>query len=130
MISLAQIQDPAAFGTASSLLNSPDPLIRDAAQRLVASVPAQADPLIKTLLRDDREGGVRTALRLLALIGTPDALGQIGPYLDDPRPAIRIVALQGLARRCPPDRRAAFMALKDDPFPTVRRVARGLEPTP
>ncbi len=130
MISLAQIQDPAAFGTASSLLNSSDPLIRDAAQRLVASVPAQADPLIKTLLRDDREVGVRTALRLLALIGTPDALGQIGPYLDDPRPAIRIAALQGLARRCPPDRRAAFMALKDDPFPTVRRVARSLEPTP
>lgn len=130
MISLAQIQDPAAFGTASSLLNSPDPLIRDAAQRLVASVPIQADPLIKTLLRDDREVGVRTALRLLALIGTPDALAQMGPYLDDPRPAIRIVALQGLARRCPPDWRAAFMALKDDPFATVRRVARGLEPTP
>lgn len=128
IVALADIGDPNSIGTASTLLKSRDPFVRDAAIRLIASDPAQASSIGQSLADGDDEEAARTGLMLLGSIDMYNSLERIALALDDPRPGVRITALQLLNGRCPEASKEKMLALRDDPYPAVARVARAVNP--
>ncbi len=118
--------DPSVFGTGQFLLDSPQLPVRRAALDLVAAFPEQAVAMAKLLVSEPDERRARSAVEVCAAVGTPQALEIAGSALKDGRPGVRIQALLALAGRCPEAFRAALAALRDDTFPLVRAVARGV----
>jgi hypothetical protein len=129
MISLMQIGDPSTVGTAQAMLNSLDMPTRRAALSLIAQFPTQAKPIAEQLLGDVDEVKARMGMEILSKIGTDEALATIGPLLLDPRPGVRVEAMEALNGRCPSAYVAAMMDLKKDPVEVVRAVARAVNPT-
>ncbi len=125
---LADIGDPNSIGTAATLLKNRDPFVRDSAIRLIATDPAQADSIGRTLADDDHEEMARIGIRILGSIEMYNALERIVQALDDPRPGVRITALQMLNGRFPEDSLDKLELLRNDPYPAVARVARGVKP--
>lgn len=128
MVSLAQIGSETAFSTAEALLSSPNLPLRKAALALCAKFPLRGIEAAKNLLLNPEERVARIGVELLAAIGTPDALAEAGSRLLDPSPGIRIQALLALEGRCPADHRQSFLALRSDPIPQVRAIAKRLDP--
>ena len=128
MVSLAQIGDPSALGTASAMLNSSDPIIRDAAMQILLTEPEQAVAVARQLVVGTDEVKARIGLVMLAKINMYNAESDVISALTDPRPGLRITALQLLAGKCPESAKEAFLALKSDPVPIVRAVAQKLNP--
>ncbi|MBL8048415.1 MAG: hypothetical protein JNJ45_07005 [Chthonomonas sp.] len=128
MVSLSQIGSEEAYTTAEAVVTQPNLMMRKAALALLAKFPTNALATSRRLLEGTSETQARTGLELLSLIGTADALKELGERLGDPSAGMRIQALLGLAGRCPAEFRPLFTSLRDDPVPTVKAVARRLTP--
>jgi HEAT repeat protein len=127
-ISLAQIGSETAYTTAESLMNSAVLPIRRAAIQLVAKHPKLAMASVDRLFSEARPASSRSAIEVLAAIGTPDALAKIGPRLRDSAHEVRISAMVALNGRCPSDFKVLFFNLRNDPNPSVRAVAKRMDP--
>ncbi|MCB0826262.1 MAG: HEAT repeat domain-containing protein [Armatimonadetes bacterium] len=127
MIALAQIGDKEAFGSAVSMLKSADLPTRKAAFQLVIKFPEQAMPIADTMLADADEFTARTAIEILNKMESMEAQAKIVDALLDPRPGVRISALQALDGRFPASAIETLKLLRDDPIPTVRAVANGVK---
>lgn len=123
MISLQQIGDKATVSTANSMLNSTDMPTRMAAIGLIVSFPEDATQIGNVLVKEIEEMRVRNGLVILGRVGGAANLRLVATFLLDPRPGVRITALQQLDGRCPQEYRQNFDSLKKDPVPTVRAVA-------
>lgn len=128
MRSLAELADPSAIGTAQAMMNSPDFRTRSAAMSLLARFPASALPIGRTLMRDPDERKARLGCELLARLGTVEAIRLASDGLSDTRPGVRIQALLAVDGRCPAEKIALVMSLKQDPDPRVRAVAGTISP--
>lgn len=128
IVACAQIGDETAYETAAALLRSPDLPIRKAALALMAKFPARALATARGLMTDADEKVARHGVELLGLVGTPEALAEAATRLTDPRAGMRIQALLALDGRCPQASKAALLALRNDPIPTVRAVAQRIDP--
>ncbi|MBL8065110.1 MAG: HEAT repeat domain-containing protein [Chthonomonadaceae bacterium] len=129
-VSLMQIGDLSAVGTAQALLTSSDFQTRMAALQLLSKSASQAATIGGQLIEDSDEQIVRMGVKLLSVTGTLDALKTIGALLLDPRPGVRMEALLALDKKCPEELRATFESLKHDPVPLVRAVAKGTKVLP
>lgn len=127
LLSLADLNDPASYGTAQAFLDSGDLLMRTAALRLVAKSP-DAVAIGQAFAGDPSERRARIGIALLGESGTPAALKAIGEWLLDGRPGVRIEALRALDGRFPADRRNTLFSLQRDPDERVRAVALSVEP--
>ena len=119
---LAEIGDPAGVGTASALVADPDPVVRRAAFRLVATQTTVAYATGTRLAASSEGFRQRIGLALLGAAGTPQAFNAIAPYLQGSRDA-KIGALLALDGRVPTELIAAVESLRRDPDPLVRAVA-------
>lgn len=128
MVSLSQIGSEEAYSTAEAVVSQPNVMMRKAALNLLAKFPANALKTAGRMLESTSESLCRSGLELLGLIGTEEALKELGERLGDPSAGLRIEALKGLAGRCPSEFRLLFTSLREDPVPTVRAVARRLSP--
>lgn len=128
IVSLSQIGSESGYATAEALLSSNNLLIRKASMALVAKFPLRAMDTARRLAQESDERIARVGVELLGAIGTPDALDEAGARLLDPSPGMRIQALLALAGRCPPQHRQTFLALRSDPIPSVRAVAKSADP--
>ncbi len=127
MVSLGQIADARAIGTAVALIPSSELPIRRAALALAAKFPDEALQSGKLLMRDPVERKSRLGVELLGLAGTPECLAAAGEALSDERHGMRIQALIALDGRCPTEFRRRFLELRDDRNSLVRAVARRLD---
>lgn len=123
MVSLGQIGDPSALGTASAFLFDLSLPMRKAAMAVMAKLPEQSVITARSLAEDPEEVRARTGIEMLGLIGTPEALTFVGMRLEDPRAGVRAQALLALDGRCPAEFRVAFLKLREDPNPLVRALA-------
>ena len=128
MISLQQCGDEASVTTARSMLQAVDMPTRKAAMALIAAFPEQASAIGTQLTKELDEARVRSGIELLGTAGGSANLKLVATFLLDPRPGVRISALQQLDGRCPSDYRANFESLKKDPVATVRAVAARVRP--
>lgn len=124
MISLQQIGEESTVTTARSMLQAVDMPTRKAAVALIAMFPEKAAEIGTQLTKEIDESRVRTGLELLGTAGGSVNLRIVGSFLLDPRPGVRLTALQQLNGRCPSEYRANFESLKQDPVPIVRAVAQ------
>ncbi|MBL8059996.1 MAG: hypothetical protein JNK63_04685 [Chthonomonas sp.] len=127
-VSLAQIGDERAVGTAESWLNSPNLPIRKAAFQVLARYPLQGLDVGRRLLGDRVERRARLGIELLGLISSPESLNLVADRLLDPSPGIRIQCLIALNGKCPEERRLTLVALRNDPDANVRAVAQRIDP--
>ena len=114
------------------LIEDPDPWVRGWAVRALGSVGTAADlgPL-RPLLRDDEEGPVIQALRaastLLALeeVAAPaDWIGDLERLMTDPRPGVRITAMEASGAWLPQSRLGARLVERyENGSPRERQVA-------
>lgn len=130
MISMVQIGDESAVGTAQALLKSTDMPTKMAAVQLLSKFPNHAKILADTLIESAEEADARLGMRLTASLNTGEAYEAIARLLLDPRPGVRIEALQLLNGKCPPGYGATMTSLEKDPDELVRAVARGLKLKP
>jgi hypothetical protein len=128
MVALAQIGSETAYPTADALATSPNLPLRKAALSLMARFPLRAIESARRMLLDADERTARIGIELMGLIGTPEALEEAAQRLLDPAAGLRIQAMLALDGRCPPEHRAALLALRDDPDPLVRAVAQRIAP--
>ncbi len=128
MVSIAQIGSEQAYGTAEALATSTVLPLRKAALQLMAKFPLRGIESAKRLATDSNPRSARIGTELLGLIGTPEALDELGHRLLDPDVGVRIQALLGLNGRCPVKHRAYFLGLATDPIPIVRAVAARTSP--
>ncbi|HRJ27426.1 MAG TPA: hypothetical protein PLO61_07965 [Fimbriimonadaceae bacterium] len=128
MISLAQIGDEAAYGTAEAVLRQGELPMRKAALDLIVKFPARAQQSATLLALEDSERLVRLGLEIWARVGNSESLQELGKRLLDPRPGVRIQALLGLNGRCPAEYRATLLGLRQDPVPAVQAVAQRVDP--
>lgn len=128
MVALSQIGDEGAYTTAEALLSSPYVGIKKAALALCSRFPDKALATGRRLIGQDDESNARTGVELLGLIGTPEALKDLGDRLLDPRPGVRISAMVALNGRVPLEVRPFLQSLRLDPIPTVRAVAARIDP--
>jgi HEAT repeat protein len=84
------------------LLQHPDPLVRGhAISKIERLAPANAATAIAQRLAMEEVSEVKAALlRALCAVGEVDALEQVLPFLNDPKPVIRCGAMVGLLRYC------------------------------
>lgn len=123
MVSLNEIGDPSTVTTAQAMLFSPDIMLRTAALELLCKFPESATATGEQLLKDIDEFRSRVGVTILGRLGGRENLRAVGSALMDPRPGVRIAALQQLDGRCPDEYRSAFNGLKKDPVAVVRAVA-------
>lgn len=128
MRSLAELGDVAALGTAQAMMASSDFRIRSAAINLLAKFPIQSITVGRTLMRDLDERKARLGCELLSRIGTIEAIRIASDGLADTRPGVRIQALLAVDGRCPVEKIALVMSLKQDADPRVRAVAATVSP--
>lgn len=125
-VSMAQIGDPQSLGTAQALLSSQELPIRKAAIQYLGKVGGYE--VGKAMLNDSSEAKVRTAIEVLAQVGSDLALDLVGPLLNDGRPGIRIQTLLALDGRAPDAYKQAVLERRRDPDPRVRAVAARIDP--
>ena len=89
--------------------------------------PEQAIIIAETMLDDSDEFTARTAIEILSKMESMDAQAKIVDALLDPRPGVRISALQALDGRFPASAFETLKLLREDPIPTVRAVANGVK---
>lgn len=130
MVSMVQIGDESAVGTAQAMLRSTDLPTRMAALQLLSAFPAHAKIVAEELIESSDEVQARIGMQLTASQKTPEGLMSIARLLLDPRPGVRIEALQLLKGRVPPEFEATVTSLEKDPDEVVRAVARGLKTKP
>lgn len=123
LVSLGQLGDPNAYGTASAFVSSESLPIRKAAMTILSKSPVQAMASARLMMEDSTESRVRSGIELLAMIGSPEAIQAICQKLTDSRAGVRIQALLALDGRCPIEFRPAFLKLREDSHPLVRAVA-------
>lgn len=123
-VSLAQIGDPASVATAQVLIKHPDPLVRHAAVQHISSFPEQGLTVARTFAGEINEQTARAGIAIMGRIGTPEALAALTPFLNDPRPGVRIEALIQLKDRFPPSAVPMALNLRTDPVELVQLVAR------
>lgn len=128
MISLAQIGDERAFGTAQAFLTAKSLPMRKAALSLVAQFPEKAMQAGTQLLLESDERAARIGMEVLGAVGTAEALEQVAGRLLDPSPGYRMQALITLKGRCPENFRLTYVSLRNDPDPMVRAVAQRSDP--
>lgn len=126
---LSQIALPETFSTAEALLQSRDTKLRQLAIGWCAKQPADAMIAADRLTKSADEAVVRTALELLAQLGTPEALKSVVAFLEDRRPGVRIQALTALDGRVPADAQGTVARLANDTNPLVRSVAKRVRMT-
>lgn len=126
-IALGAIGDLKAQTTAIQLMKSPELPIRRAALVLLARFP-DALGVGTTMMKDPDEQVARTALELLGLLGTPEALEAAAGGLTDVKPGIRITALHVLNGRAPQSAKQTVLDLRRDPDERVRAVALRIDP--
>lgn len=128
LVSLAQIGDERAYTTAESLMVTGNLLVRQSAMGLLAKFPLRATETGRRLLLEKDERTIRIGIELLGVVGTADALEEVGSRLLDPSPGVRAQAIFALQGQCPPDLRLRFLSMRQDPDPMVRAVAMRAEP--
>ena len=128
MVALSQMGDSASLGTASTMLGSSDPFVREAAMRLIVSQPEMGYKIGQALAGEPDESRARLGLTIMGRINMYGALEEIAKSLLDPRPGVRITAMLQLDGRCPASGREAMMSLRNDPVPAVRAVAKKVNP--
>lgn len=79
------------------------------------------------MLADPDERVARIAIEILGAVGSPDALETIGSALQDIRPGVRIAAMQALDGRFPTAKTPVLEAMKKDPNPLIRAVAKRIQ---
>lgn len=126
LLAMRDLRDPSVFGTAQFLLGSSSLPVRRAAMDLALAFPPEALALAKLLVAEPDEKRARSGLELCAGLGTPEALQIAGGALNDGRPGVRIQALLALSGRCPEAYKATVAAMRNDPFPMVRAVAKSI----
>ncbi|MEQ1933462.1 MAG: hypothetical protein ABL962_06235, partial [Fimbriimonadaceae bacterium] len=126
-ISLGLLGDIKGSQVAQKLLESPELPIRRAAIMVLAR-SVEAPFLGKSLIDSGSEASTRTGIELLAVVGTPAALKDIGTKLGDERPGVRISALIALNGRAPEEFRQAVLDRRRDPDARVRAVALRIDP--
>lgn len=128
MVALSQLGDSASLGTASTMLGSTDPYVREAAIRLIVSQPEMGFKIGQALVGEPDEQRARLGIIIMGRINMYNALDEIGKSLLDPRPGVRITAMLQLEGRCPTAFRETLLSLRDDPIPAVRAVAKKVNP--
>lgn len=127
MISLVDLADPSTVATAQVLAKSHDLRMRKAAITLLSKFPRDAQDSAKMMLADPDERVARIAIEILGAVGSPDALETIGSALQDIRPGVRIAAMQALDGRFPTAKTPVLEAMKKDPNPLIRAVAKRIQ---
>ncbi len=120
---LGQIGDERSFDLMRKQLESVEPEMRFAAINLVTKFPQRALPLGKQLLTSANEKIARTAIELLAKLGTDEAAQEICAGLADPRRGVQIQALVALDGRVPKSHWANVVELRRSSDPLVKAVA-------
>jgi hypothetical protein len=128
LTALGTLRTPEGVGTAQVYLNTTDLPIREAAMRYMAEFPGPALAAARARLGDSDERISRLGIELLGRVGTPESLSLVLPYLNRGSVGMKIQALLALDGRCPPEGRAAFLALRDDINSLVRAVALRTDP--
>jgi HEAT repeat protein len=135
---LARFEHPGLRRVVLDQLRSRDPAVREEAVRLAgAFLDARALPALVDLLRDPQSsirGQAQKAIadiryyeeqrRLLAGKGgkAGDPLQELVGLLKNDAPAVRLAAVQALARTRAPEALPALVRLRKDPDPTVREA--------
>lgn len=128
MIALSQIGDETAYPTAEALVTSPELPVRKAALDLIAKFPGRAVETSRRLADQPDERTARIGIELKGMLGLDTLLSEVGERLLDPRPGVRIAAMQALNGRFPAQFRTALQTLRNDPIPAVRAVASRIDP--
>lgn len=128
MIALGKIGDQASVGTAQAFLGSMDLPLRKAALQVVASFPATAVAVGSAMAADPDVRRARIGIELLGVVGTDEALRQIGPYLSAGTAGQKIQAMISLDGRFPAEYRSKLAGLKTDVNPLVRAIASRVDP--
>jgi len=126
IISLDEIGDPTAAGTAAALLSSDQLLIRKVAIDLLSKFPKDAIANANALLARSEEPSQRLGVDLLAAVGTPAALDRVASVLPNSTPGVAIEVMLALQGRVPDTLKPAFSSLCSNPNPLVRVVAQGV----
>jgi hypothetical protein len=116
----------AGSGVAAALVGAKDPVVRRAALSLLARYPDAALATASELMAQGDENSRRTGIRLLARLGTPEALSHIGHSLESPSRGVVIEALIGLDGRVPAEFVEQVSRLRTSPDELVRAVATGI----
>jgi len=128
MIALAEIGSELAYTTAEAIVTSGEVMARKAALKLMSKFPNKAMASAARMVRERDERVATMGAELFGLIGSQEALTELGKLLSDPTPSLRIQALLGLNRRCPEGYKSLFQNARNDPSPLVRAVASRLSP--
>ena len=122
MNALVCIADPQSTSTAVALLAGQDFAMREAAVKLVAKLPGGFN-LASKLASSPNELEARTAIQVLSLIGSGQALSAIGGRLDSVRSSVRLESLIALYGRVPSGYATKVRNLRQDPNPLVAALA-------
>jgi len=126
-LALAAIGDARGQAVGIQLMRSPELPVRRAALTLLARFP-DALGVGTSLMKDSDEQVARTALELLGLLGTSEAMEAAAPGLSDARPGIRITTLLVLNGRAPQSAKQLVLDLRRDPDERVRAIALRIDP--
>lgn len=127
-VARAQELDPAAYAAAMADLQGPDSDARMAAAELVgrraASHRSETVPVLRRLLRDDPEWGVRaSAGRALGRLAARDSVPDLVRALRDPVVDVRVVAAAAIWRLPDPAAVPALIELLSDSDSSARQWA-------
>lgn len=127
MLALVQVGDESATPTAQFLLGSADLHIRKAAIKIVGRSANAVSVATQILGASSEERTQRTAIEILSVAGTPEALKAVLPYLSGGTNGTKIQALLALNGRVPAEARNRVLALRKDSNPLVRAVANRID---
>jgi HEAT repeat protein len=127
LIALSQIGDARATPLMQASIESSDADLRLAAVLFFAAKPDEGLALGTRLVGSPNERVARTAVELLAKIGTQPALSLVGKALSDTRRGVQIQAMSALEGRVPREFWPAIVELRKSADPLVKAVALRLD---